>query len=158
MSTKKLVLLVEDNPGDARLITEAFSGSKAFTDLHVATDGAEGMAFLHQQGDHAKARRPDLILLDLNLPRANGLKVLAAVKGDEWLRTIPTVIITSSEAEADVTASYNLHANCFFTKPTKFEEFEDLVRVIDSFWLGRVRLPKAPAGTRPGTPPCAVGS
>ena len=136
------VLLVEDSPGDVRLTQEAFRDAQASINLHVAFDGVEAMAFLRKEGDHARAPRPDFILLDLNLPRMDGREVLAHIKNDESLRTIPTVILTTSEDEADVVKSYQLQANCYLHKPVEFDAFEKVVRSINDFWLNTVKLPQ----------------
>src|SRR5271167_651290 len=136
------VLLVEDSPGDVRLTQEAFRDANPLIHLHVANDGVEAMAFLRQQGVHAHAPRPDLILLDLNLPKMDGREVLAHIKEDESLKTIPTVILTTSEAEADIVKSYQLQANCYLTKPVQLEEFEALVKSINDFWLREAKLPQ----------------
>jgi CheY-like chemotaxis protein len=136
------VLLVEDSPGDVRLTREAFREANRAIRLHVATDGMEAMAFLTRQGAHADAARPDFILLDLNLPKMDGREVLAAIKSDENLRTIPTIILTTSDAEADILRSYQLQANCYLTKPVHLEEFEAVVKSINDFWLTRVSLPR----------------
>jgi chemotaxis family two-component system response regulator Rcp1 len=135
------VLLVEDSPGDVRLTQEAFRSADKSVILHVASDGVEAMAFLRHQGRHVDVPRPDLILLDLNLPRMDGREVLALIKEDDSLRTIPTVILTTSDAEADIVTSYQLHANCYLTKPVMMEAFEKLVESINSFWLTAVKLP-----------------
>lgn len=140
------VLLVEDSPGDVRLTQEAFRDANLSIRFQVATDGAEAMAFLRREGAHRRAPRPDLILLDLNLPRMDGREVLVQIKNDENLKTIPTVILTTSEAEADIAKSYQLQANCYLTKPVQLDEFESLVRSINDFWLNKVRLPRQPAG------------
>jgi CheY-like chemotaxis protein len=136
------VLLVEDSPGDVRLTQEAFRDANKSVHLHLAFDGVEAMAFLRHQGPHIHAPRPDLILLDLNLPKMDGREVLARIKGDESLKTIPTVILTTSEAEADIVKSYQLQANCYLSKPVQFDAFESLVKSINDFWLTRVKLPK----------------
>src|SRR5271154_6737860 len=136
------VLLVEDSPGDVRLTQEAFREANEFVHLHVATDGVEAMAFLKREGLHAQAPRPDLILLDLNLPKMDGREVLAHIKDDESLKTIPIVILTTSEAEVDIVKSYQLHANCYLSKPVQLEEFEALVKSINDFWLKEVKLPE----------------
>ncbi len=136
------VLLVEDSPGDVRLTREAFLDANASVRLHVANDGVEAMAFLRQQGDHVDAPRPDFILLDLNLPKVDGREVLAHIKGHESLKTIPTVILTTSDAEADIVRSYQLQANAFLTKPVQLDAFESLVKSITDFWLTRVKLPQ----------------
>jgi chemotaxis family two-component system response regulator Rcp1 len=135
------VLLVEDSPGDVRLTQEAFRHADRSVILHVASDGVEAMAFLRQEGKHAQVPRPDLILLDLNLPRMDGREVLTLIKEDESLRTIPTVILTTSDSEVDIVASYQLHANCYLTKPVMMDAFETLVASINSFWLTTVKLP-----------------
>jgi chemotaxis family two-component system response regulator Rcp1 len=136
------VLLVEDSPGDVRLTQEAFHDANRAVDLHVATDGIEAMAFLHREGAHAHARRPDLILLDLNLPRMDGREVLAQIKKDANLKTIPTIVLTTSQAEEDIVKSYQLQANCYLSKPVQFDAFESLVRSINDFWLTKVKLPQ----------------
>jgi CheY-like chemotaxis protein len=136
------VLLVEDSPGDVRLTVEAFRDANMLIQLHVASDGVEAMAFLKQEGDHATAPRPDLILLDLNLPRMDGREVLARIKEDDNLKTIPTVILTTSEAEADILKSYQLRANCYLSKPVQLDAFESLVKSINDFWLTRAKLPQ----------------
>jgi two-component system, chemotaxis family, response regulator Rcp1 len=137
------VLLVEDSPGDVRLTQEAFREANTSIRLHVTTDGVEAMAFLRHEGIHASAPRPDIILLDLNLPKMDGREVLAHIKEDASLKTIPTVILTTSEAEADIVRSYQLHANCYLSKPVQLESFETLVKSINSFWLQEVKLPGA---------------
>jgi chemotaxis family two-component system response regulator Rcp1 len=136
------VLVVEDSSGDVRLTREAFRDVNPFIHLEVAHDGVEAMAFLRRQGVHLHAPRPDLILLDLNLPKMDGRQVLALIKEDDTLKTIPTVILTSSEAEADVLKSYQLQANCYLSKPMHFEAFHGLVKCINDFWLTKVRLPQ----------------
>ena len=136
------VLLVEDSPGDVRLTREAFRDAQAFIHLHVAFDGVDAMEFLHRQGAHVGAPRPDFILLDLNLPRMDGREVLAQIKEDDSLKMIPVVILTTSEDEADIVKSYELQANCYLKKPVEFEAFEKLVRSINEFWLTTVRLPQ----------------
>jgi two-component system, chemotaxis family, response regulator Rcp1 len=136
------VLLVEDSPGDVRLTQEAFRDVNKSVHLHVAFDGVEAMAFLRHQGLHVHAPRPDLILLDLNLPKMDGREVLAHIKGDESLKTIPAVILTTSEAEADIVKSYQLQANCYLVKPVQFDAFELLVKSINDFWLTKVKLPQ----------------
>lgn len=143
------VLLVEDSPGDVRLTQEAFRDANTHAHLpnmaihlHVASDGVEAMAFLTRDKDHTTAPRPDLILLDLNLPRMDGREVLARIKADTALKTIPTVILTTSESEADIVKSYQLQANCYLSKPVQLEAFEALVRSINDFWLTKVKLPK----------------
>jgi chemotaxis family two-component system response regulator Rcp1 len=136
------VLLIEDSPGDVRLTKEAFREANPSINLHVACDGVDAMAFLRKRGPHVGAPRPHLILLDLNLPKMDGREVLAHIKEDPDLKTIPTVILTTSEAEADIVASYRLQANCYLAKPVQLDEFESLVRSISDFWLTKVRLPQ----------------
>jgi len=136
------VLLVEDSPGDVRLTQEAFRDANREIRMHVASDGVEAMAFLRRQGDHSHSPRPDLILLDLNLPKMDGREVLAHIKDDQSLKLIPTVILTTSDAEADIVKSYQLQANCYLTKPVQLDEFERLVRSINDFWLAKVKLPQ----------------
>lgn len=140
------VLLVEDSPGDVRLTKEIFRDVSNAVHLHVATDGVEAMAFLRREGVHADAPRPDFILLDLNLPKMDGREVLALIKEDDSLKTIPTVILTTSDAEADVVRSYELHANCYLKKPVELEAFESIVRSINSFWMTTARLPHPQGG------------
>src|SRR5512143_1778360 len=135
------ILLVEDSPGDADLAREALEGAKVRNNLHVAADGEEAMAFLRRQGKYANAPRPGMILLDLNLPKKDGREVLAEIKGDEDLKRIPVVVLTISKDEEDVLKSYNLHANCFITKPIDFNQFMKVVRSIEDFWMTIVRLP-----------------
>jgi two-component system, chemotaxis family, response regulator Rcp1 len=135
------VLLVEDSPGDVRLTQEALRDANRAIHLHVACDGVEAMAFLAREGVHRSSPRPDLILLDLNLPRMDGREVLARIKTDDSLRTIPTIILTTSEAEADIVKSYQLRANCFLSKPVQLDAFEALVKSINDFWLTKVKLP-----------------
>jgi CheY-like chemotaxis protein len=135
------VLLVEDSPGDVRLTKEALRDANRSIHLHVATDGVEAMAFLRHEGPHAKAPRPDLILLDLNLPRMDGREVLATIKADESLGLIPTIILTTSSLEADIVKSYQLRANCYLSKPVQLEAFERLVQSINDFWLTQAKLP-----------------
>jgi CheY-like chemotaxis protein len=140
------VLLVEDDPGDVVLIQEAFEHNKVRNSLHVAGDGVEAMAYLRREGTHGEAARPDLILLDLNLPRKDGREVLSEIKADERLRTIPVVVLTTSEAEEDVLRSYDLHANAYVPKPVDFGRFIEVVRRIDEFFVSVVRLPRRDAG------------
>ena len=135
------VLLVEDDPGDVLMTREAFEDSKVPTALHVVNDGAEALAFLRREGEFADAPTPDLVLLDLNLPRVDGREVLAAVKADDELRQIPIVVLTTSEAEEDVLRSYALHANAYVTKPVDFDQFVRVVRQVDEFFFTVVRLP-----------------
>jgi len=140
------VLLVEDSPGDVRLTQEAFREANMSIHLHVACDGVEAMAFLRQQGAYARAPRPHLILLDLNLPKMDGREVLAHIKDDARLKAIPIVILTTSNAEVDIAKSYQLHANCYLSKPVQLDEFEALVKSINDFWLTIAHLPSAPPG------------
>jgi chemotaxis family two-component system response regulator Rcp1 len=142
----RVVLLVEDSPGDVRLTQEAFRDADPSIELHVATDGVEAMAYLRREGMHANAPRPDFILLDLNLPKMDGREVLAHIKENEDLKTIPTVILTTSDAQADILTSYQLRANCYLSKPVQLEEFEGLVKSINDFWLMTVKLPLQAAG------------
>jgi chemotaxis family two-component system response regulator Rcp1 len=135
------LLLVEDSPGDVRLTRVAFRGANSTVVLHVAADGEEAIAFLRQEGRHADAPRPDLILLDLNLPKLDGREVLALIEEDVTLKSIPTVVLTTSAAETDIAESYKLHANSYFTKPVGFEEFDGLVKSINEFWLEKAKLP-----------------
>jgi chemotaxis family two-component system response regulator Rcp1 len=139
--TSLQVLLVEDSPGDVRLTREAFREANPAVDLHVAFDGVEAMAFLLRQGVHEAAPRPDLVLLDLNLPKMDGREVLAHIKENEDLKTIPTVILSTSTAQKDIARSYQLQANCYLSKPVQLEQFEALVKSINEFWLTRVKLP-----------------
>jgi CheY-like chemotaxis protein len=134
------VLLVEDSPGDVRLTQEAFRDANKRIQLHVASDGIEAMAFLRREGVHVNAPRPDFILLDLNLPKMDGREVLAHIKNDEQLKTIPTIILTTSSAEEDIVKSYQLQANCYLSKPVQLDEFEGVVRSINDFWLTRAKL------------------
>lgn len=135
------ILLVEDNPGDVRLTIEALKEGRFANRINVAVDGFEAMAFLRREGKYANASRPDLILLDLNLPKKNGREVLADIKADSDLKRIPVVVLTSSQAEKDIVATYNLHANCYITKPVDFEQFICVVRSIEDFWFAVVKLP-----------------
>jgi CheY-like chemotaxis protein len=135
------VLLVEDDPGDVLMTREAFEDYKVTNQLHVVQDGADAMAFLRREGEYADVPRPDLVLLDLNLPRMDGREVLQAIKSDPTLASIPVVVLTTSEAEEDVLRSYSLHANAYVTKPVDFERFIDVVRQIDDFFVTVVRLP-----------------
>ena len=135
------ILLVEDNPGDARLTIEALRDAKVRNELNVARDGVEAMAMLRREDGYADAPRPDLILLDLNLPRKDGRQVLAEIKSDENLRRIPVAVLTTSQAEQDILASYDLHANCYITKPVDLNEFVRVVQGIGNFWLSIVKLP-----------------
>jgi chemotaxis family two-component system response regulator Rcp1 len=136
------ILLAEDSPGDVRLTEEAFRGANREIRLHVVSDGVEAMDFLRRREPHAHAPRPDLILLDLNLPRMDGRAVLAQIKGDDNLKLIPTVILTTSDAQDDIVRSYELHANSYLTKPVQLEDFENLVKSINDFWLTKAKLPQ----------------
>ena len=135
------ILLVEDNPGDARLTLEAFKSVRVRSRITHAIDGVEALACLRRQGRFAGAARPDLILLDLNLPRKDGREVLAEIKSDAVLRRIPVIVLTSSVADEDVLRAYNLHANCYVAKPVNFDQFQRVVRCIEEFWLTIVKLP-----------------
>jgi CheY-like chemotaxis protein len=136
------VLLVEDSPGDVRLTREAFKDAKVLINLHVASDGTEAMAFLKRDGGHTNAPRPDLILLDLNLPKKDGREVLGEIKESPTLKSIPVVILTTSASDADILKSYLLHANCYITKPVDLKGFLNVVKSIDNFWLSVVKLPR----------------
>lgn len=136
------VLLVEDDPGDVLMTREAFDDNKVANRLQVVSDGVSALAFLRKEGEHADAPTPDLVLLDLNLPRMDGREVLEAMKNDEALRSIPVVVLTTSEAEEDVVRSYALHANAYVTKPVDFDRFIEVVRQIDEFFVEVVRLPQ----------------
>ena len=135
------ILMVEDNPGDVRLTQEAFKEGKVRNKMHVVEDGVEALAFLRHEGQYADAPRPDLILLDLNLPKRNGREVLAEIKEDPDLRRIPVVILTISQAEEDILKTYDLHANCYITKPVDLDQFIKVVKSIEDFWFGIVKLP-----------------
>jgi len=135
------ILMVEDNPMDVRLTLEAFKESKILNDMTVLGDGEEAMKFLHREGKYTDARRPDLILLDLNLPKMDGIEVLAEIKTDENLKCIPVVVMTTSKSEEDVIKSYDHHANCFITKPVSLDGFTTVIQSIDNFWLTIVTLP-----------------
>jgi two-component system, chemotaxis family, response regulator Rcp1 len=135
------ILLVEDNPGDVRLTREALRDGKIVNNLHVAEDGVDALAFLRREGKYHNAIRPELILLDLNLPKKDGREVLAEIKADKDLKRIPVVVLTSSEAEQDIVRSYNLHANCYITKPVDLDQFITVVKSIEHFWLKVVKLP-----------------
>ena len=137
------VLLVEDDPGDVLLIREAFEDHKVGNMLSVVSDGVEAIQYVRGEGEYADAARPDLILLDLNLPRKSGSEVLAEIKGDPGLATIPVVVLTTSEAEEDMLRAYKLHANAYITKPVDFEQFSQIVHKIDDFFIGIVKLPPA---------------
>lgn len=137
------ILLVEDNPGDVRLTIEALKEAKVLNKLTVVKDGIEALSLLRRQAQHARATRPDLILLDLNLPKKDGREVLAEIKADDNLKHIPVVILTTSQDEQDVLKSYNLYANCYITKPVDLDQFITVVKSIEDFWLGIVVLPKS---------------
>ena len=137
------ILLVEDNPGDVRLIQEVFEDGKIYNKLDIARDGEEALSYLYQSGVHKNAPRPDLILLDLNLPRKNGNEVLTEIKEDEHLRRIPVIILTASKAEEDIAKAYNHHANCYLTKPIDLNQFINVVQQIKTFWLSIVQLPNS---------------
>ncbi len=140
-STPIEILLVEDSPGDVRLTIEALKEGKVHNNMHVAKDGVEAMAFLHRKGEFTQAPRPDLILLDLNLPKKDGREVLKEIKEDKNLKRIPVVILTISTAEEDILKTYNLHANCYITKPVDLDQFIKVVKSIENFWLEIVKLP-----------------
>ncbi len=136
------ILLVEDNPGDVRLTREALHDAKVRNNMMVASDGVQALAYLRQEGQHAGATRPDLILLDLNLPRINGFEVLDAIKEDADLKRIPVIILTTSQAEQDIIRSYDLYANAYVTKPVDLEQFIRVIKAIEGFWLEIVKLPE----------------
>jgi CheY-like chemotaxis protein len=138
------ILLVEDSPSDARLTLTALNLAKVANEVSHVVDGVEAIEFLHRRGQYADASRPDLILLDLNMPRKDGREVLAEIKTDPELKVIPVVVMTTSEAEQDIRNSYQLHANCFISKPVNFERFMEVVRSIENFWLSIVLLPVSP--------------
>ena len=139
------ILIVEDSPTDVMLMREALENAKVLTTLHVVDDGVEAMAFLRREAKYAAAPRPDLILLDLNMPRKNGQEVLAEIKSDERLKAIPVVILTTSKSDIDVSKAYGQHANCYITKPVDFDAFAEVVRSIQGFWFTVVTLPPPPA-------------
>ena len=141
LSTPIEILLVEDNPGDVRLTQEALKEHKIVNHLYLAKDGVEAIDFLRREGEYADAVRPDLILLDLNLPKKDGREVLMEIKKDEELRRIPVVVLTTSRAEEDIIRTYDCHANCYITKPVDFEQFINVVKSIEDFWLSVVKLP-----------------
>lgn len=134
------ILVVEDNPGDARLIREVLNDNRSYSSLHIVNDGVEAMSFLHNEGKYADVPKPDLIILDLNLPRKDGREVLAEIKADKDLLHIPIVIMTISQAEEDIFKSYKLHANCYITKPIDLNEFIKVVKSIEDFWFSVVKL------------------
>jgi two-component system, chemotaxis family, response regulator Rcp1 len=136
------ILLVEDNPGDVDLTREALQDAKVRNRLHVVDDGAKAVDFLYKKGEYADSPRPDIILLDLNLPKKDGRQVLEEIKADSQLAMIPVVILTTSQAEEDVLRSYQLHANCYITKPVDFKQFMRVVKSIEDFWLTIVKLPQ----------------
>ena len=136
------VLLVEDSPGDVRLTREALKEGKVRNNLSHVSDGVEAMAFLRREGKYAEAPRPDIVLLDFNMPRKDGREVLAEMKSDESLKRIPVVILTTSEAEQDILKTYDLHANCYLTKPVDLEQFISIVKSVEDFWLTIVQLPR----------------
>ena len=135
------ILLVEDNPGDARLTIEALKEGKVLNNLNVVSDGVEALAYLRRQGTYAQAAKPDLILLDLNLPRVDGRQVLAEIKTDPSLMTIPVVVLTTSASEDDIARAYGSHANCYITKPVDLDQFLRVIQSIETFWLSLVKLP-----------------
>jgi CheY-like chemotaxis protein len=135
------ILLVEDNPGDVRLTLETWKESKLLNHISVVADGVEAMAFLRREGKYADAAHPDLILLDLNLPRKDGREVLAEIKADERFKRIPVVVLTTSNAEQDILKTYDLHANCYITKPVDLEQFSAVVKALAEFWFSIVKLP-----------------
>jgi len=135
------ILLVEDNPADVRLMREALKDSKVRNDLHVVEDGVEAMSYLRREEKYSKCPFPDLILLDLNLPKKSGLEVLAEIKKDEELKKTPVVILTTSKSDEDIVKSYNLHANCYISKPVDLEQFIRMIRTTEDFWLTIVKLP-----------------
>lgn len=135
------ILLVEDSPGDVQLTVEALRDAKVHNNLHIARDGEEALAFLNRQGENVDAPRPDLILLDLNLPRKSGREVLADIKSDKALKRIPVVILSTSANEDDIVSAYDLNANCYVTKPVDLDQFLNVVQAIDNFWLTLVKLP-----------------
>ena len=135
------ILLVEDNPGDVRLTQEALKEGKVINNMHLAKDGVEAVSFLRREGEYADAVRPDLILLDLNLPKKDGREVLVEIKEDRDLKRIPVVVLTTSRAEEDIIRTYEYHANCYITKPVDFHQFIQVVKSIENFWLSVVKLP-----------------
>jgi len=137
------ILLVEDNPGDAYLVTEAFRDSESLTNLYMVDDGVKAMSFLHREGRYADAPRPDLILLDLNLPKKDGWEVLAEIKGDSKLRRIPVVIMTMSSSEEDILNAYDLHVNSYITKPVDLYSFMNMFKTMEDYWLRVVKLPSS---------------
>jgi CheY-like chemotaxis protein len=146
------ILLVEDSPSDTEITVEALREAKVRNNLSIVEDGVEALEFLRRQGKYSKAPRPDLVLLDLNLPRKDGREVLAEIKSDHDLKTIPVVVLTTSRAEQDVVQAYKYHANCYITKPVDFEQFLSVVHSIESFWLMLVTLPRAGASSQAAAP------
>jgi two-component system, chemotaxis family, response regulator Rcp1 len=140
------ILLVEDNPADVRLTRESFREGKVRNNLHVVSDGVEAMAWLRREGRHADAVRPDIILLDLNLPKKDGRAVLAEIKGDSDLARIPVIVLTISQSEQDIHKAYDLHANCYISKPINLDEFIRVIRSVEDFWLTIVKLPERNPG------------
>lgn len=138
------ILIVEDNPGDARLIKEVLSNNRIFCQLHMAKDGVEAVNFLYQKEAFTDSPRPDLIFLDLNLPKMDGREVLAKIKSDNNLKQIPVIVMTTSEAEEDIAKSYSLHANCFVTKPMQLDQFVNVIKSLEDFWFTLVKLPAKP--------------
>jgi CheY-like chemotaxis protein len=150
MNTRSIqILLVEDSPSDVDLTIEAMSEAKVANDMSVVVDGVMALAFMRREGQYAAAPRPDLVLLDLNLPRKNGTEVLAEMRADPLLRSIPVAMLTTSKAESDVLRSYELGANCFITKPVRLQEFLEVIQSIQNFWLSIVRLPPRPSTPQP---------
>jgi CheY-like chemotaxis protein len=139
------ILLIEDNPGDVRLTQEVLKDAKVSNNLSVVQDGVEALAFLHREGRYEDAPRPDIILLDLNLPRMDGRELLAEIKADQTLMHIPVLVLTTSEADADVLKAYNLHANCYIVKPLELDRFIEIMEAIEHFWLNIAELPVAEA-------------
>lgn len=135
------ILLVEDNPADVRLTMEAFKDSKILNNLNVVNDGVEAIQYLKKEGSYTNSTRPDMVLLDLNLPKKNGREVLAEVKSDDTLKTIPIVVLTTSQSEEDISSAYKLHANCYVTKPVDFDNFMRIIGSIEDFWLTVAKLP-----------------
>ena len=135
------ILLVEDNPGDVRLTQEALNEGRIYNTLHVASDGIEAMEFLNKTGKFKNATTPDLILLDLNLPKMNGFEVLEKIKGDDKLKLIPIIILTTSQSEKDILTSYSMHVNCYVSKPVEYDSFMNVVKSIEDFWFTIVKLP-----------------
>jgi chemotaxis family two-component system response regulator Rcp1 len=143
LRTKNIeILLVEDNPGDVRLTQEALKEGKVLNNLHVAVDGVDALEFLRKEGKYARVPRPDIVLLDLNLPRKDGRELLADIKNDPKLRQIPVVILTTSKAEEDIVKTYDLHANCYITKPVDLDQFIEVVKSVEDFWFSIVKLPQ----------------